>query len=191
MILLSYVPLLTPKLGIVRPPEEKQNLLDMMIDAARAYPIQAVGWMRKTEVESFPVLFMPHAQEIQEHMEDWSGDKPAKYFTLVWQTHGRGYTLVILPDFNKSARRYHAARGTNVPLTILGHLFPYRVDHSVDFEARFLENKSFVDVGFSEKPPKEDGSLEKLSTLKMKVSSFESLSGEERSIVAAHFQIQH
>jgi hypothetical protein len=191
MIYLSYVPLLSTRIGMVRPPEEKQNLLNMILEASHSYPIQAIGWMSETETESFPVLFLPHAHEIQKHMQDWAADKTDKYFTLVWQAHGKGYTLVILPDFNRSARRYHATKGTDTPLTILGHLFPYRVDTSVDFRTHFLEGKTSIKVGFSEKAPRDDGTLEKLSCLKMRVSPFEALPADQKALVAAHFPTQH
>jgi hypothetical protein len=191
MILMSYVPLGSDKIGTIWPLEKKQKLLESIFEAAKAYPITAIGWMLEEGHHAYPVLILPHALEIAEHMREWAGRKTEKYFTLVWQAQEAGYAITILPDFDKSARRYHAATGRQDSFTILGHVFPYKVPKSDGFNPAYLEGRTTIDVGFLPAMPKPGEVPEHCETVRMRVCPFAALPADLQALVRPNFQTTH
>lgn len=188
MILVSYIPLLTPPAGIVKPPEEKEDLVRMLNDAAESYPIQAIAWIQDRD-HFYPLLIMPYALEIQRHILKWSGNKPENYFTFVWNTLGpNGYSVALLPNFEKSARRWRALNNSQERITVLGHLFTYSVTQSAgSFSRHLLEGLERIRVGFTSKIPTLDTDLEDYSEITMRVRNYAALNAEERGMLAPYF----
>lgn len=124
--------------------------MEMLIDASHAYRIEAVAWALEEHnggTRPYPVFIVKHAKDICDHIVLWSGNKPDNYFTLVWRENGQGYDLALLPDFDKSARRYHALSGDKTQLTILGHIFLYQAAQS-QLDLRQLQNRYKIRLGW-------------------------------------------
>ena len=191
MIFISYIPMLTSSIGSVRPAEDKDRILKMLTEASEEYAIQAIAWMPLDKTDAYPILIVPHAKDIRDHMVKWADGKTKKYFTLVWDSDGSGYTIAILPNFHRSARRYHTKKQNKSSLTILGHIFTHFVTRSESFRASFLEDKETIRVGFSPRLPNEHGILSHFYELEMKVRHLSELELEDREIMLPYFQITH
>lgn len=180
-LFISYVPMLSSVIGSIRPIGEKEKVTEMLTEAAREYSIQMVAWVPETDGLAYPILVIPHAKSICDHMIEWAEGKTKKYFTLVWSHREKAYAVLILPNFEKSARRFHTKRCNNQPLTIIGHIFTYHVMSSESFDPKFLRRDS-IKVGFTSKI-NEDNKVDDYAELEMRVKNVSELKGDELEII--------
>jgi hypothetical protein len=189
MLFVSYVPLLTDVKGFVRTPDHKEKLIEMLTEASHSYRIEAVVWALEeygTGTRPYPVFLVQHASEICQHLVEWSGGKPAKYFTLVWRPNGKGYDLALVPDFDKSARRYHKITGDKSALTILGHLFLYQAAQS-HLNLVDLEGRNHIKLGWTSKV-NEDATLADYSEVTVRFANWNSLPKEEQEPLEGYWK---
>lgn len=190
MLFISYVPLLSDPIGMTTPLDKKETIMEMLLDASKEYVIQQVAWVPESDGKAHPTLILPHAKKIRDHMLEWSDRDPKRYFTLVWQSFEQGgYTLVILPDFERSARRFHTRKGVKAELTIVGHVFTYYVKESDSFNSSFLSNRKDITIGFGEKI--ENNQVIKYSDLCMKIKHISELSRDEKKSVEVYLKVNH
>lgn len=57
-----------------------------------------------------PVLIYERAQEIAEHLHNWSEGELARRFTLHFNFYDDGYCMFLMPDVKESIKRYKLAR---------------------------------------------------------------------------------
>lgn len=189
MLFVSYVPLLTDVKGLIWPPEEKDNLMQMLTEASQSYRIEMVAWALEdyhSKTRPYPVLIVPFARDICEHLLEWSGHKPEQYFTLVWRSNGQGYDLVLVPNFEKSVRRYHLITGDSRTLTILGHMFLYQAGES-QLDLKALEDRSKIRLGWATKVLP-DGNLEDYAEINVRCKNYSELPKDEQEHLNKYWQ---
>jgi hypothetical protein len=187
MLFLSYVPLLTSARGGVRPPEEKESLIQMLTEASQSYRIEGVAWALEehhTGTRPYPVFLVQHASDICNHLVQWSEGRPESYFTLVWRPNGQGYDLALVPNFQKSARRYQSHSGGRSPeFTILGHIFLYQAQSQLDLQT--LENRPRIRLGWASQMT--DGSLEDYAEVTVRCRKWSLLPKDEQENLAKYW----
>lgn len=176
-LFISYVPLLGGSTGIIKPLEEKQRVLDMLLEASQEYVIDRVEWAQ-TENGTIPVLILPYAKEIQNHMLEWSDYKPKQYFSLVWNSTKSGeLSIILLPNFGKAVRRYSNKYANKDLLMILGHIFTFYTESCEGFRREIFSEKNSIEVGFSAT------SMEDFVSMEMKVCHITEINEDESQIL--------
>jgi hypothetical protein len=183
---LSYVPLLTTPKGILKPLSEKDTIYQMLAEASKEYPIEKVAWTIYGKTYN-PVFIMPHAKEVAMHMEEWAQGATQAYFTLVWlKTGSTGYNLALLPNYDKSLRRFRVhnpKHPTSPPLTIMGHTFLYMVQES-QFPIEKLVDQNSTTIGFATGiSPEGEVDVTNYHELKVKCRSYKQLTPYEQDIL--------
>jgi hypothetical protein len=114
LVLVSYVPLLRGLPGQLVDPAAVAPLLD-----TGAGHVEAVVWAVGDGGEFLPMLAMARAEEVFEHLVEWSEGSPATWFKLLIDENDDEYAMALVPDVQRSLDRFHVARslivGADVP----------------------------------------------------------------------------
>lgn len=105
LVLVSYIPFLRGVPGVLMDPSEVAPLLDT--DAGH---VDAVVWAVGDGGEYSPVFAMARADEVFEHLVEWSDGSPASWFKLVVDESEEEYAMALVPDVQRSLDRFHLAR---------------------------------------------------------------------------------
>lgn len=105
LVLVSYIPLLRGVPGLLVDPSEVAPLLDT--DAGH---VDAVVWAVGDGGEYSPVFAMARADEVFEHLVEWSEGAPASWFKLIIDESDDEYALALVPDVQRSLDRFLLAR---------------------------------------------------------------------------------
>ena len=114
LVLVSYIPLLRGSPGKLVDPAEVAPLLDT--DAGH---VDAIAWAAGDDGELSPVLAMDRANDVFDHLVEWSEGAPATWFKLVVDESDDEYAMALVPDAQRSLDRFLLAwsllAGTDVP----------------------------------------------------------------------------
>lgn len=114
LVLVSYVPLLRGVPGQLVNAADAAPLLDT--DAGH---VDAVVWAVSDSGEFSPVFAMARADEVFEHLVEWSEGTPAIWFKLAVDENDDEYAMALVPDVQRSLDRFLLARslisGVDVP----------------------------------------------------------------------------
>ena len=141
-LLLSYIPLNYGVLEKSYPISEKDRLTQYVQDTSENYQIKRIIWADNGGSIS-PVLEIPYAEEILNHMAEWSGNKISKWFKATWKITKPGYEFILAPNYEKSLRRAKLALAP-----VLCHYFQYKVEKSsIDVSEHI---RTPMNIGFKE-----------------------------------------
>lgn len=105
LVLVSYVPLLRGLPGQLVEAAELAPLLDTKVGH-----VEAVVWTLGDEGEISPIFAMDRADEVFEHIVEWSEGAPATWFKLYVDENEDEYALALVPDVQRSLDRFLLAR---------------------------------------------------------------------------------
>jgi len=120
-IVVSYVPLLVGTAG------ESMDITDPSVVGGLMDDIESLPsgwadgclWAKGPSGAPYPVLVMPEARRIAEHLSMWSEGSPADWFDLHIKSRGEKYALSLMPRTRKSIERfemaYHLRNGLPIP----------------------------------------------------------------------------
>ena len=117
VVLVSYIPLFHP---------DQDDIFDVNVDnltkrIENTYDGAAKGclWSKTEKGTLVPILVYEHAQEIFEHLQFWSENKPEEWFVCSIAQHQEAYGLALIPNFRKGVERfkvnYQLVHGYPVP----------------------------------------------------------------------------
>lgn len=104
LILVSYVPLLRGLGGQLLAPDAVGPLLD-----ADAGHVDAVVWAVDDAGRLSPIFAMACADEVFEHLVEWSEGSPATWFRLLYDENDDEYAMALVPDVQRSLDRSRLA----------------------------------------------------------------------------------
>lgn len=107
-IVVSYVPLLRGAPGLTMAPQGAAKLLESVSDADTGH-VEAIVWAQDDSEVPWPVLVLERADEVFEHLVEWSEGSPATWFKLAWLAGDGEYALALFPRVDKSVERYKLA----------------------------------------------------------------------------------
>ncbi|HEY6220216.1 MAG TPA: hypothetical protein VIV65_09160 [Gemmatimonadaceae bacterium] len=117
IVLLSYVPLLTPEPGEHVGLDRLESLLRLLRETPA---VKGLVWVQ-LEDGFVPVFGMERGYEVARHLIDWSEGRPEEWFSLRITRTATRYTVTLAPNISKSIARYKQARrlqfGEIVPST--------------------------------------------------------------------------
>lgn len=67
-------------------------------------------WTANDDDAISPVLVIPQARAIADHLTRWSEGKPSDWFDVFIHAEPRGYAVVLMPRLERSIQRYKTAR---------------------------------------------------------------------------------
>ncbi len=105
LVLLSYVPLLRGLPGRLVEAAEIAPLLET--DAGH---VEAIVWTLGEGGAISPMLAMDRADEVFEHLVEWSEGAPATWFKIHVDENDDEYALAMVPDVHRSLDRFLLAR---------------------------------------------------------------------------------
>ncbi len=104
LILVSYVPLLRGLAGQLLAPDAVAPILD-----TSAGHVDAIVWAVDDAGRFSPIFAMAGAEEIFEHLVEWSEGSPATWFRLLYDEHDDEYAMALVPDVQRSLDRFRLA----------------------------------------------------------------------------------
>lgn len=104
LILVSYVPLLRGLAGQLLAPDAVGPLLDT--DAGH---VDAIVWALDDAGRLSPIFAMARAEQVFEHLVEWSEGSPATWFRLLYDENDNEYAMALVPDVQRSLDRFHLA----------------------------------------------------------------------------------
>lgn len=114
LVLVSYFPLLRGLPGKLVEAAEIAPLLD-----THAGHVEAIVWALGDGGEISPAFAMDRADDVFEHLVEWSEGSPATWFKLIIDESDDEYTLALVPDVQRSLDRFLLAStlvaGAEVP----------------------------------------------------------------------------
>jgi hypothetical protein len=114
--LFSYFPLfnyngLEPGSELAAEPDRLADLIETMLSAYDGHPVGIV-WGLDTEDNIYtPIIIIPRAKELVDHMKEWSESKVGERFRVILSRLERGgYGLMVAPILHCSINRWISAR---------------------------------------------------------------------------------
>ena len=105
LVLVSYIPLVRGAPGELVDPADVAPLLDT--DAGH---VDAVVWAVGDGGAFSPVFAMARADDVFEHLVEWSEGAPAIWFKLLVDESDDEYAIALVPDVQRSLDRFLLAR---------------------------------------------------------------------------------
>ena len=108
-LLVSYVPLLTPKgsLKHILETVSDQTYKDFENSMDDIPGVEGCLWTLDDEYElATPVFIMKNAHAIAEHLEEWAENAVDKWFKLVFTENDEKYSVTLWPNLEESVARF-------------------------------------------------------------------------------------
>jgi hypothetical protein len=105
-VLVSSVPLLAG-----RPGEHlRADVIEHLVKGRVSVPsVRAIYWIQAERVD-VPLLAVDQSRAVVEHLIAWAEGHPEDWFHLQLEITAVQYSLVLMPDLQKSIERYRMAR---------------------------------------------------------------------------------
>lgn len=110
-IVLSYIPLLCGAAGETVDVSKPDRVADL-ISYVNSLPdgcAEGCVWVLDKDGSPYPVLIMPSAKEIADHLVMWAEGSPSEWFDLHIRVRGEKYALALVPKIYKSVERFEIA----------------------------------------------------------------------------------
>ncbi len=82
------------------------TIIKQRLSAIIEHDVKGVLWILNDEGRAAPILLMPEAAKLHEHMMHWSSGVPKQWFELTIADNEQGYGLVVSPNLKASVNRY-------------------------------------------------------------------------------------
>jgi hypothetical protein len=137
VVLISYIPLLMGEAGQTFDfsPAHTGKALVKFLDAHPNGSAEACIWLIK-DGKPFPVFMIPHMNDVVDHLQAWSEDKPREWFDLKVSALENVYAIALAPDLERSIKRWRLAYQLRV-----GYPPPKDIDFNILFKPLHFVSK--------------------------------------------------
>jgi hypothetical protein len=106
----SYIPLLTGNAGQTLDLEpSSMRAFSNMINALPDGRAEAILWGVSPEGDPWPIFVLDEAEQIFNHIVDWSEGSPTSWFNFHILSREKDYAIALIPKVEKSVERYKLA----------------------------------------------------------------------------------